>query len=176
MKKFKDFIYDYNDILLAIIIILIAGLVIFWKVTDIMAYPSFAKESQKQSQDVQITDKDLEPVDVDPIVAPGDDIEGQPQNQEQNPEQQPEQNQQPENNTQTQQPSGDVKFEIKSGEYFSTAADKLLQLGLIQDKAKFIDLVKSLGLESKLQVGTFTIPAGSSEEDIARILTKTKKN
>ena len=78
----------------------------------------------------------------------------------------------PENNP-TPLPAADTKFEVKQGDFFSTAADKLLQAGLIKDKQEFIKTVQGMGLENKLQIGIFTIPAGSTDTDIAKILTKT---
>ena len=39
MKRIKDFIHDTNDILLAVIIVLIAAGVIFWRLNIILDYP-----------------------------------------------------------------------------------------------------------------------------------------
>ena len=72
-------------------------------------------------------------------------------------------------------PTKDVKFEVKQGDYFSTAAKKLVEAGLVKDSQKFIEMVKSMGIENKLQIGEFTIPAGSTEEEIAKIITKTNR-
>ena len=166
MKKLKDLVYDYNDIFLAIVIIIVAGAVIFWKVSDIMAYPTFAKNQQQQEQEVNVDDIDLNPIPVDENVNPGTDEVGEntdtptPQAPENNP---------------TPLPAADTKFEVKQGDFFSTAADKLLQAGLIKDKQEFIKTVQGMGLENKLQIGIFTIPAGSSDTEIAKILTKTNQ-
>lgn len=170
MKKLKDLIYDYNDILLAILIIIVAGAVIFWKVSDIMAYPAFAKAqqaAQQKEQGINIDDMDLDPIPVDQNVNPGTDEIGGTEG-EQTPAVTPEP--QPQVNP---QPVVDKKFEVKSGDYFSTAAKNLKDAGLIDDSQAFIQKVKDLGLESKLQIGIFTIPAGADYEQIAHILTKT---
>ena len=46
MKAFKDFLYDKNDILIALVILLIAGLLIVWRMEVIMDYPqTLAKET-----------------------------------------------------------------------------------------------------------------------------------
>ena len=168
MKKFKDFIYDYNDILLASLIIIVAGAIIFWKVTDIMAYPAFAKQQQesKVQQEVDITDLDLDPVDVDPNMNPGTDVIGE--GNEVTPVTPPEN--QPANNP---APTGNTKFEIKEKQYLSTVAANLKAAGLIKDDKAFIKLVEDLKLDSKLQIGTFEIPAGSTDEQIAKIITRT---
>lgn len=167
MKKLKDLIYDYNDIVLAIVIIVIASAIIFWKVSDIMAYPAFSKaqrEAQQQEQTIDMSDVDLTPAPVDENVNPGTDVVPEVDQNAATPQPQPEQN---------TKPTVDKKFEVKQGEYFSTAAKNLKNAGLIEDSQKFIETVKSMGLESKLQVGIFTIPAGSTDEQIAKILTKT---
>ena len=168
MKKLKDFIYDYNDIVLAILIIIVAGAVIFWKVSDIMAYPAFAKaqqEAKQQEQTINMDDIDLTPTPIDTNVNPGtDEIGGEGSEGQATPEVPPEV---------TPQPKVDKKFEVKSGDYFSTAAKNLKTAGLIEDSQAFIQTVKDLGLESKLQIGIFTIPAGATYEEIAHILTKT---
>lgn len=54
MKKFKDFLYDKNDILIALIILVAAALLILWRMEVIMAYPqtvfSSGDDSQVQSE------------------------------------------------------------------------------------------------------------------------------
>lgn len=46
MKSFKDFYYDKNDIIIALLILLIAGLLIAWRINVIMDYPqTLAKET-----------------------------------------------------------------------------------------------------------------------------------
>ena len=40
MEKFKDFLYNKNDIIIALGILIIAGVVIFIRVQDIMTYGS----------------------------------------------------------------------------------------------------------------------------------------
>ncbi len=165
MKKFKDLIYDYNDILIAILIVIIASAVIFWKVTDVMAYPSFIRSSQKtQQSSVDMSDVDLTQTEVEPIAEPGDEVttgEGETQTPT-------------EDLTQTPYVGTDKEFEIKSGEYLSTVANNLLSQGLIADKNEFIKTVESMGLANKVQVGKFTIPGGATYEEIAKIITKTR--
>ena len=42
MKRLKDFIHDTNDILLAVIIVVIAAGIIFWRLNIILDYPEKA--------------------------------------------------------------------------------------------------------------------------------------
>ena len=39
MKKFKDFLYDKNDIFIALLILLAASLIIIWRMNAIIDYP-----------------------------------------------------------------------------------------------------------------------------------------
>lgn len=39
MKKFKDFIYDKNDIIIAVLILAVAALIIAWRLDVILQYP-----------------------------------------------------------------------------------------------------------------------------------------
>jgi len=175
MKKLKDLIYDYNDIVLAILIIVIAGAVIFWKVSDIMAYPSFARNQAKDSQQTElpITEEDTTPIDVDPIVAPGEDLEGQAENEDPQAQGGEGQTQSNENQGSSTGVTKDTVFTVPSGYASSKIADKLAKEGLCTKEA-FDAAVKSLNAESKLRAGDFTIPAGSTAEDIVKIIANIK--
>ena len=46
LKTLKDFYYDKNDIIIALLILCIAGLIIMWRINVIMDYPqTLAKET-----------------------------------------------------------------------------------------------------------------------------------
>lgn len=161
MRKLKDFIYDYNDIMLAIVIIVVAAGVIFWKVTDVMAYPSFIRNANKQNEQTEIGQIDTTPIDVEPIAEPGPEVTPDPVEPAPSVEPTP------------SVVAADTKFEIKSGEYLSTVAKNLQSQGLVSDSSAFVKTVESMGLSSRIQVGTFTIPAGATDEQIAKIITRT---
>ena len=75
MRKIKDLIYDYNDIFVALLIIAAAAAIIFWRVTDIMAYPEYlAGKEQSQTGEVDFSDVDLTPVDIEPFNENPDEI------------------------------------------------------------------------------------------------------
>ncbi len=59
MEKFKDFLYNKNDIVVAIIILLIALTIIAFRVKDIMQYPKELAEQQSQAiQKIEQSDDD----------------------------------------------------------------------------------------------------------------------
>ena len=70
LKKIRDFIYDINDIFVAIIILLAAAGIIFWRSTAIMAYPDYlaAKNQQPNSVNVDFSGIDLTPENVENIT------------------------------------------------------------------------------------------------------------
>ncbi|MEG0924902.1 MAG: hypothetical protein RR313_09575 [Anaerovoracaceae bacterium] len=54
MKNFKDFLYDKNDIVIALVILLLAAVLIMWRLDVIMAYPA----TLIAEQGLETTDKD----------------------------------------------------------------------------------------------------------------------
>ena len=70
LKKIRDFIYDINDIFVAIIILLAAAGIIIWMSTAIMAYPDYlaAKNPPSNSANVDFSGIDLTPENVENIT------------------------------------------------------------------------------------------------------------
>ena len=70
LKKIRDFIYDINDIFVAIIILLAAAGIIIWRSTAIMAYPDYlaGKNQQSNSVNVDFSGIDLTPENVENIT------------------------------------------------------------------------------------------------------------
>lgn len=60
--SFRDFMYDHNDVLIALIILLVAAFVIVWRVQIIMTYPdTLVSGSSATTQSSAISsDKDIE--------------------------------------------------------------------------------------------------------------------
>ncbi len=70
LKKIRDFIYDINDIFVAIIILLAAAGIIVWRSSAIMAYPEYlaAKNPQPNTANVDFSGIDLTPENVENIT------------------------------------------------------------------------------------------------------------
>ena len=70
LKKIRDFIYDINDIFVAIIILLAAAGIIIWRSTAIMAYPEYlaSKNPQSNTANVDFSGIDLTPENVENIT------------------------------------------------------------------------------------------------------------
>ncbi len=183
MKKIKDLIYDYNDILLALLIIAVAGAVIMWRVNEIMAYPAYLQEMAKDnpSQDVDFTGIDLtqqpvedfntDPEDINVDVPPDTETPGGDPSTE--PVQDPN-SETPGTPSSTEKfvTAKDIEVTIPRGSTGAQIADILLKSGAIDSSENFIATAEAKKKATKLQAGTFKIPAGSTVEDVVNIITR----
>ena len=173
MKKIKDLIYDYNDIFVALLIIAVAGAIILWRVTNIMAYPDYlAGKEQTQSGEVDFTDVDLTPTNVDEFNENPEDIDTQTPEGGESGEQTPADDPSQEDPTQTAQTDADGNYivEIPKGSSALGIARILKSQGIISDEDAFMEKVEEMGATMKMKYGTYKIPQGSSAEEIINIL------
>ena len=61
---------------------------------------------------------------------------------------------------------------IESGEIASEISRKMAEAGLVEDAAVFEKYLCEIGCTRSIRDGTYTIPAGTSMEDIAKIIAK----
>ena len=170
INKIKDLVYDFNDIVIALLILAVAAGVISWRVADIMAYPEYLARQQGTeapaigSPEVDFTDFDLtQNEQVDPNL-----------------------NENPDNVTTDPTPvtpetppveetpipaSSDVKVTIPSGSYAAKIAEILYTSGVVTSKEAFLNTLTD-SQAKRLKAGDFTIPAGSTIDQIIEILTK----
>ncbi len=172
MKKIKDLIYDYNDIFVALLIIAVAGAIIFWRVTNIMAYPDYlAGKDQTQTGEVDFSDVDLTPTNVEDFNDNPEDITTDVPEEGQG-EQTPADETQTEDPTQTAQTDADGNYvvEIPKGSSALGIARILKAQGIISDEDAFMEKVEEMDATMKMKYGTYKIPQGSSAEQIINIL------
>ena len=172
MKKLKDLIYDYNDIFVALLIIAVAGAIIFWRVTNIMAYPDYiAGKGQTQTGEVDFSDVDLTPTNVDEFNENPEDITTQMPEEgesgEQTPATEPEED---ENVTAKTDSEGNYLVEIPKGSSALGIAKILKEQGIISDVDAFMEKVEEMDATMKLKYGNYKIPQGSSAEQIINIM------
>lgn len=153
MEKFKNFVYDKSDLLIALLIIAVAGLIIWFGINNIME-PYTEKADAKTATQVE------EPVDT--TTPPAADATTTDDAQ-----QTPAENSADGGTTQA------ASIIILAGENSDQIAEKLLAAKVIPDKNTFYAKLEELGIANKIQEGTFEIPAGSSLEDVCKIITKT---
>lgn len=65
-----------------------------------------------------------------------------------------------------------VIFQVKSGAGSSSVSRDLAAAGLIEDAAAFDTFLCNNGYSKKIRIGTYEILPGTSEEDIAKIITQ----
>ncbi len=181
LDKLKDIFYDKNDIIVALALVVVAGFIITHQVDAIMSYPErLAEELQQEQQEQQdplggsakpggeeITDPGVEdqPGTVPEVQPPVVDEPVTP------PEQDPEP-------PVVQMPSTEFKtavdrtVEIPSGAYSQKIAQILSEAGVVPSQDAFLNKISEAGLETKLKAGTFKIPAGSTLDDVVKIVTK----
>ena len=77
-----------------------------------------------------------------------------------------------ENSAGKQDSESTVTIVIQAGNSSDTVAKKLMSAGLVESAAEYDTYLCSRGYDKKICVGTFEIPKGSTEEEIAEIITK----
>ena len=162
MKKFKDFLYDKNDILIALLILVAAASLILWRMDVIMAYPQTVFSSGGDSA------AQLE------AGGDGDSQSGYSQNTDGG------------QSTGENDPSGDEEnqgsaalfadgkltrdVEVNvTGTSATAAVNCLVDAGLFEDYAEYQQICADTGLNhEKVSAGTMLFEKGSTKKDIAR--------
>ena len=143
MKKLKDFFYDKNDILIALAILIIAALLIVWRMEIIMHYPRTLAEETG-------TLDTTEPEAVDS----------------------------PENSQQANEIwtagvlTKDITVTVRGGTA-TEAVQSLIDAELFASYDEYSSVCNAAGYKPEnIKATTFTFPAGSTQTDIARMVTQ----
>lgn len=175
MKKFKDFLYDKNDILIALLILVAAALIITWRMNAIMEYPSTLLNSGDNSDAPAAEDIDQDNPDqngggtVGADTGNDSDSTGGSSASDGGSDQ---------DNAGGNAASGalwsngaltrDVQVTV-SGNSATEAIQCLVNAGLFDDYAEYQAQCDSAGLDhQRVSAGTFTFEAGATKADIAR--------
>jgi hypothetical protein len=164
MNLIKDIFYNKNDVLIALVIVLVAGYVIVDRIGVIMDYPSMLTAiAAEQNGEVVPENPDNNGVDPDTPVSDNPGVE--------DPAVDP-----PAPNPVAEQTTGEptvqqVSIHIESGATGSQIAQKLVDAGLLENRDAFYDAVAAAGAETKLQAGSFKIPSNATPAEIIRIIT-----
>ena len=176
MKRFKDLVYDYNDIFVAVLIVIIAGAVIFWRIGDIMEYPEYLARihAGETTDDLDLGELDLTPEEVEDINENPEEITTDPSADqgEANEGESGETAGDPPQTEQSFTTKTEVKFTVPPGVTGTKIAQLLYEENLVESPEAFVTAVSKANAETKLMAGTFTIPAGSTVEDIVDKLTR----
>jgi len=179
MKKIKDFIYDYNDVLVALLIVVVAGFIIFWRVNVVMSYADVATGGDVQQIDIDFSNIDLGKEVVEdikePEVEPEEVTEG---GIEEGSAVEPENTSEGAVETVPETPVVEVKkytIEIskKAGTTNWTSAGKLLQeQGIIEDYKAFVARVVERKADTALQLGKYEVDSSMTTDKIIDLLMK----
>ncbi len=198
IKRIRDFIYDINDIFVALLIVLIAAGIIIWRSSSIMKYPEYMAERQASANTANeiVIPEDIRPANntvpannaetntvtppentVDPnqnaVVPPANTVDPGANTVD------PNANTVPGGNTVTP-PADVVKASITIEKGFkggwNTVAERLIAAKLIKagDKVAFVDKVNKLNLSTRLQIGTFELSSDMTFEQMIKKLCRVK--
>jgi hypothetical protein len=163
MNKLKDILYDKNDILIALIILIIAGLLINNRINVIMDYPS----TLVAEAGMEVPDKNtINPPENNNDVIDEDTDKETPADQAEAPDKH---NGDDEANEESE--VSQVTINIEYGSTGSQIAQLLIDSGLISSKQEFFDAVTAAAADTKLQAGNFIIPSDASPAEIIAIIT-----
>ena len=169
MKKIRDFIYNFSDIFTTLLIVAIAGGIVFWRVQVIMGYSKLTSANNPET----VIDIDFSDVDLTPIDKPDYNENGEEVKPDDTVDETPAVIVIDENYRSTKP----VAVAINWGDSYEKAIRYVSSAyGFSDDDYyTFFSLLWNKGIEmdaaTVIQVGTFTIPEGSSFEDMINIIT-----
>lgn len=153
MKKLKDFFYDKNDILLVILILIVAGFLIWWRVDIIMSYPDtidVSTVSKEKSQKAAVPQEKTEA------------------------ERKADKKQEKEKAL-IYDSEGKLTKNVTvtiAGETAEEQVHYLVEAGLFKSYGDFEKICTDLGTDPvKIKASTFNFSKGATQQDIARIVT-----
>lgn len=159
MKRLKDFFYDKNDILIALVILAIAALLIIWRMDVIMAYPQTLAEETgtTDTTETHAVDSDENSGKTGEDGESGESGGGQDS----------------EDSLWTDGTlSKDVTVTVQGGSA-TAAVQSLIDAGLFKSYEDFEQVCNAAGYKPEnIKATTFTFQSGSTQTDIAKMVTQ----
>ncbi|MDR2458082.1 MAG: endolytic transglycosylase MltG [Clostridiales Family XIII bacterium] len=163
MNNFRDSLYNKSDILVVLVIIFVAGLLIFSRASVLLTTSEVVKpqkdndeilelkESVREGKSAVTTDTAVAPAVSKPAVAVTPTATS---------------------STPAAKPKVVTKtFTIVETDASETIAENLKSAGLIKSAEEFLTYINSEGLEKELKTGIYKIKTGLSNKDVADIIT-----
>ena len=179
MKKLKDILYDYNDILIALAIMVIAALLIMWRISAIVDYPrEFISDNTEVSEPAGENGESGDSADEpagDPSEPAGEEGEGDEPADEPANEPADEPADEPAEESSSLWEGGvltrDVQVSVSGGSSATDAIQRLIDAGLFKDYAEYQAICDELGLNHQMVgAGIFVFDKGSTKTDVARVI------
>lgn len=161
MKKIKDIFYEINDIVLILIVILLASLLVYWRINVISDYPkTLAKETDTVKTSVEV--EDATKSEKGSNTSLDSTKNGKSDTNSKN------------NNSKIwkdDELASDIKVDIPEGTA-EDATSVLVSLGLFSSNQEFQDICKAIGKDYvNIKSGSFAFTKGMTKEEIATSLT-----
>ncbi len=151
MRAIRNFIYNFSDIFVAVIIIALAAFLIWTRIEIIMDYPSSHSDKAVSQVSAEANTEDA--------------------NKDENNSQEA-----PASQTETAKSESDtpaveyIEVSIPSGSSTEVVAGILKQSSIITNTNDFTWQVKQMGVDGQILAGTHKIPKGTSMADMIKIL------
>lgn len=173
LEKLFDLLYDYIDYIIMLAIIIVVVAIIGWRLDLIFTDDGTSNvppveenledkdenEDEEEEENKNETENDENPLDEE---EPANEDEGDDEDVDDTSE---------EPDDSPTQVGGDIEIDIPSGTLPSGIGNILLENQLIDSNEDFINTVLEQNLETGLKAGLYTIPSGSSIDEILAILT-----
>ena len=179
MKKLKDFLYDNNDILVAFAILVVAALLIVWRMSAIIEYPKTyindgAVAESPDNSDAESGDSsgdsNSDANTGDGQSAPADNDDSSEQSGTDKDDDKDSSADKPTELWSNGKLSKTVEVSVY-GDTASSALQCLIDVGLFKDYAEYQSACDSLGIDhQKVSAGVFSFEKGSTKNDIARAI------
>lgn len=155
MNRLKDFLYDKNDIVLSLVILVLAGLLIAWRMDAIMNYPStLAKETHTTTTTQSEVTEESDAAD---------------DNKHKNVSNSNQDNNSLWNNGAL---TKDVQVTIQGGSA-SAAVESLVNVNLFDSYDQFVQICNAAGYNPEsIKATTYTFSKGCTQTDIAKQITQ----
>lgn len=173
MKKLKDILYDYNDILIALAIMVIAALLIMWRISAIVEYPrEFISDNTEVSEPAGENGESGESGENGESGNPAGE-EGEGDEPADDPADEPAD--EPAEESSSLWEGGvltrDVQVSVSGGSSATDAIQRLIDAGLFKDYAEYQAICDELGLNHQMVgAGIFVFDKGSTKTDVARVI------
>ena len=178
-RRIRDFIYDINDIFIALMIILVAVGIIVWRSTMIMSYPEYL--ANKPDKTVTLDDPAV--TGNVSVVIPGGSQNEADNSAENSGEGTAEENsgeelagqggQSTEEGTQEPAVIANITIEFGFRGSWYTVADRIIEAGILktEDRDAFFNTANdNAKYRTGLKVGTFTLSSDMTYEQMIRVL------
>lgn len=171
LEKAKDILYDYIDYVLILIVVLLVGALIGWRLDLLFGDNDLTDE---KDSDVKVE----EPVDDNKEEAPDKDSKNEDNEEKDDTDEDSNKDSETEDSSSEDNDNGQAKeeisVEIPQGSLPHNTAQILLDKGVIQDKNEFLTRASELELDTKLRSGTFTFIKNSELDTVIKLLANIK--